>query len=564
MRIFILLLFTTYSVFGQSAVDDPQDQKIEAKELKAEQSFTEGMKYFLIEDFEKARAEFKKNISVYGEQATVYYMLSKSENALNLLDYSLASAKKAVELDDENFFYLQHLGDLQFKNNLYKDATATVKKTLKLKPNYIEGYLLLVDIALIENKDADALKVLNDMEKAIGPSEKITQSKQAILLKKNKVDAALKEGKKRVKNEPEYVLQQSQILISNNRYSDAAAMLKSAIDENPNFIEAYGLLSELYSKQNDKAACKEVLEHVMAQGNMPYAVKINSLGNFIKTIKDNDFSEALSFCEKIIEKHPEEARTFVYKGDLNIKSGQLKLGRDAYLQAVKNDNSIFEAWLAIIELDVKLSLFDDLVKHADKALEYYPNYAYFWYHHGFGLIQKRAYDDAIISFEEAQKLNTNNKDLKNHINAYLAEIYFKNNETEKAESLFEAVLKEDPNSEQVLNTYSFLLASKKKDLEKAQKMAEILLSQKPNQAAYLDTYAFVLAQNNNLAKANQMIDKAIENSIQPNSGILEHKGDILFKLGQKDAALDFWKKAFELNKLNKKLENKIKDRTIIE
>ncbi len=60
MRILLFFLFICTATFGQSAVDEPQDQKIEAKELKAEQSFTEGMKLYLIEDFEKAYAEFKK------------------------------------------------------------------------------------------------------------------------------------------------------------------------------------------------------------------------------------------------------------------------------------------------------------------------------------------------------------------------------------------------------------------------------------------------------------------------------------------------------------------------
>ena len=53
MRILILLYFISFAAFSQAAVDEPQDQKIQAKELKAEQSFSDGMKYFLIEDFKK-------------------------------------------------------------------------------------------------------------------------------------------------------------------------------------------------------------------------------------------------------------------------------------------------------------------------------------------------------------------------------------------------------------------------------------------------------------------------------------------------------------------------------
>lgn len=568
MRILIVFLFLSSTIFGQTAVDEAQDQKIEAKELKAEQSFTEGMKFYLIEDFGKAQEEFKKNIKVFGETGSSLFMLSKTELALNLIESALITAKKAADLEKDNFFYLQHLGNIQFKNNLYKDATLTIKKTLKIKPNYVEGYLNLVDIFLIEGKESEAIKTLADMEESMGASEQITQAKQAILLKQNKVDAALKEGKKMVKSDPQYVLQQSTILISNNRFSEASQMLKNAIDENPSFMEAYGLLSETYSKQNNKEGTRDVLKSILAQPSLPYSLKANALGSFFNTLKNGiqpeDVTYALSFCDQIISQHPDEARTYVYKADVLVKSNRLLEARDAYLNAIKYDKGIFEAWLAITELDVKLRKFDDLLKHSEKATEYYPNHAYFWYHLGFAQLQTKHFDDALISFEESVAVNTNNKELKHHINASMAEIYYLTGKLEKSIELFEIVLTENPNNEQALNSYSLLLATSKKNIEKAVALSERLIKLYPTQSANFDTYAWVLYQKGDLAKANEMIDLAISKDKSGTDSIFEHKGDILFKLGQTDNAVEAWKKALELNKSNKKLENKIKDRTIIE
>ncbi|MCP9762805.1 tetratricopeptide repeat protein [Lacihabitans soyangensis] len=568
MRILVFLILICTAAMGQSAVDEPQDQKIEAKELKAEQSFTEGMKLYLIEDFEKAYAEFRKGIQAYGENASILFMLSKTEMALNRIPAALISAKKASDLDKENFFYLQHLGNLQFKQNQYKEATNTIKKALKLKPNFVEGYLNLVDIYLIEGKESEALKTLADMEESMGSSEQITQAKQTILLKQNKVDAALKEGKKMVKTDPQYVLQQSSILISNSRFSEAAQMLKNAIDENPNFMEAYGLLAETYAKQNNKQGTKDVLNSILAQNSLPYSLKANALGSYFSSLKNNtqteDITDALNFCDQIIAKHPEEARTYVYKADLLVKSNQILAARDAYLNAIKYDKGIFEAWLAIVELDVKLAKYDDLLKHSEKATEYYPNHSYFWYHLGFAQIQTKNYSDALISLEEAQALNTNNKELRHHINASMAEIYHQNGKLDKAKELFEQVLAENPNNEQALNNYSYLLATSKKDLDKAVVLSERLIKSYPNQAANYDTFAWVLFQRGEYNKANEAIELAIAKDKNGSESIFEHKGDILFKLGQTENAVSAWKKALELNKSNKKLENKIKERTIIE
>jgi predicted negative regulator of RcsB-dependent stress response len=73
-----------------------------------------------------------------------------------------------------------------------------------------------------------------------------------------------------------------------------------------------------------------------------------------------------------------------------------------------------------------------------------------------------------------------------------------------------------------------------------------------------------LYQKAEYSKANEAIDLALSKDKNGNESIFEHKGDILFKLGQTENAVYAWEKALELNKSNRKLEKKIKDRTIIE
>jgi predicted negative regulator of RcsB-dependent stress response len=86
----------------------------------------------------------------------------------------------------------------------------------------------------------------------------------------------------------------------------------------------------------------------------------------------------------------------------------------------------------------------------------------------------------------------------------------------------------------------------------------------PNQAENYDTFAWVLYQKAEYGKAKEAIDLALSKDKNGNESIFEHKGDILYKLGQTENAVYAWEKALELNKSNRKLEKKIKDRTIIE
>ena len=57
---------------------------------------------------------------------------------------------------------------------------------------------------------------------------------------------------------------------------------------------------------------------------------------------------------------------------------------------------------------------------------------------------------------------------------------------------------------------------------------------------------------------------ALSNTTNPSSNILEHKGDIEFKLGQKENAIEYWKKAFLKNPTNKILERKTREGILIE
>lgn len=567
MRKFILLCFISLKAFSQFAVDEPQDQKILAKELKAEQSFSDGMKYFLIENFKKAEEIFKNNLLVYGESATNSFMLSKTELALEKFELAMISARRAAEDEKDNFYFVQHLANLQFKTNHYKDAEISLKKAIKLNPNYIEGYLLLVDTYLTLGKESDAIKTLNEMEKNLGTSEKITEAKQAILLKQNKVGAALKEGEKMVKEDPEFVLQQAQIMISKNRFSEATQLLKTAIDQNENFVDAYGVLAECYAKQNDKLGTSDVMNAVLTHENLPFALKANVLGAYFSTINkynEEDLKTALEFCNQLITLHPKEARTYVYKGDVLIKSKQIQAGKDAYLEAVKHDNGIFEAWLAIIELDVKHTQYADLIQHAEKALEYYPNQAYFWYNLGLGQMKTKVYDDALLSFEEAQAINPNNNELAQHIKASIAETYSLQGNTQKAIAFFEEILKENPKNEQALNNYSLMLANNKNEISRALKLAENLINLYPTKPASYDTKAWIYFKSEDYKIANEMIDIALSKTESPSETLLEHKGDILFKIGDLENAINYWNKAYNINKSNKKIENKIRQKTIIE
>ncbi len=558
-KLFFLLFFIINCSLSiaQVAVDGQGEGQMQAKELKAELSFSEGMKFFITEDFTKAQAEFKKNLSLYGESPTVYYMLSRSEKELGLLNMALVSGKKALDLDEKNYFYMVHLADVEIKANQYKSAANSLKRAIKTKPNLSENYFKLVDVYMKDKDDKEALKVLKDAEKVFGQQEEITQRKQDVLLIQNKFGSAIKEGEKLSKNDPEFNIKQAILFFENKKPQEAISLLEKTIAQNPLLIQAYAILSDLYAQTENTSKLKELYTKLLPIDAIPFATKMGVFTNYYTLHKNNfaTYPELEEMLEEIIKIYPKEARPYIFKADFQVKAKQILLARESYQKAVKLDPTIFEAWLAIVELDVRTGSFAEMKKHAEKAIEYFPNQAYFWYHLGFAQMQLKEKDDALLSFEEALKLNGKNKELSLNIQANMANIYGDLGKIEKAQNLFESNLQEAPLHEQTLNDYALFLINRK-EAKKTLSLTETLVANYPKQAANFDTYAQALLLNNQAEKALQKIDLAL--SMVETAKFLETKGDILFALKRIDEAKAIWKKAQEKGNISDALKLKLK------
>ncbi|MEG1545476.1 MAG: hypothetical protein RR382_13305, partial [Tannerellaceae bacterium] len=86
----------------------------------------------------------------------------------------------------------------------------------------------------------------------------------------------------------------------------------------------------------------------------------------------------------------------------------------------------------------------------------------------------------------------------------------------------------------------------------------------PDNATYLDTYAWIFFMQANYTLAKIYIESALEKDTTKSFELIDHYGDILFMNGDKDKALEQWKKAKEMGKKSDVLERKIAEQIYIE
>ena len=139
---------------------------------------------------------------------------------------------------------------------------------------------------------------------------------------------------------------------------------------------------------------------------------------------------------------------------------------------------------------------------------------------------------------------------------YLGDAYYQDNQSDKAFEAYDDCLEINASNTFVLNNYAYYLALKNQKLDKAKTMAFTAISLSPGPTNY-DTYGWVLYQLKDYQGAFKYVDMALNKDKNPSAEVLDHMGDIYFKLGDKKKALKFWKKAkkegLNTDEFNKKL-----------
>jgi Tfp pilus assembly protein PilF len=86
----------------------------------------------------------------------------------------------------------------------------------------------------------------------------------------------------------------------------------------------------------------------------------------------------------------------------------------------------------------------------------------------------------------------------------------------------------------------------------------------PENAANMDTYGWVLYKLGRYQEAAEWVGKAIAATPKTDPDLMEHLGDINFKLGNTDKAVELWQEALKAGTGSEFLEKKIKERKLYE
>lgn len=575
----VLVLTAPFVVSAQRKKKEAGDVYATGLKLReAEFYFTEGEKFFILEDYAKALLYYQRALEITPDNATIHYkiaeVLSRNNKQEDLLKASF-SIENALKLEKKNKYFYVLAANIYGGLTKFDKAAWAYETLLQEVPGTEEYLYELAAVYQYANKFDEAIKTYNRAENALGISEISSVQKMRILIEQGKVKEGIAEGEKLINafpGEERYVMAFAEILSQKGYRNDAIKYLERFTQENKEAGNAQMLLAGMYRDNNQEEKARPLLLTLFDDSAIELSSKIIILASYnaelnqnkVKKISDVEKENfALALFEKLNSQHAGQPNVHVIGGDLYLAMGESREAVKQYTMAIESTEVNYEVWQNLLYLEIELEQFDDVIKHADQALELFPNQGMLHYFHGFAHLRRRHYEEAIVSLEQAKRLAQSDSNFMSDISNLLGDAYNSTKAYDKSDKAYDESLAFNPNNNTALNNYSYYLALRKTNLEKAEKMSSLLTKNNPDNPTFLDTYAWVLYTREKFKEAKKVIERAIETG-NANATHFEHYGDILFKLGDVNGAVQQWQKARGMNANSEILNKKIANRKMYE
>jgi len=505
-------------------------------------------------------------------QAQAHYEVARTSLARQDVLRAYTYASKASSLDPQNGWYLRLEADLLRQLGQQKEAIPVLRRLSKLPKQ--EELAVLLDISMMYgeiNQYAEAIKVLNEIEKISGPAPELSEQKRQYFTKMGKPDKAIEEIKKLNEAFPsdiDFILYLGQLYFEQKEYAKAKIEFEKALAIDEENGKIYFALADVTRvlKQDEQAF--DYLRKAFGFSDVDIDLKVQVL---LKLFEEFDRDPALrklalDLSETLTKIHPADAKSWAIRADFLYHGRDYQGAVIAYKKAIDTDEAAqkYTVWQQYLLSLLETQQFVLLASESQKAVGLFPNQPVPFFLGGVALLQEKQYDASIELLRAGAKVVYGNTQLESQFYASLGDAYNAISKHEESDLSYDRSLRLNPNNALVLNNYSYYLSLRKVNLAKAEEMSRKSLSLEPKNPSYLDTYGWILYQLGKYDDAKKYINDAIAATSGDNGTLLEHLGDILYKLGEQEQALQLWLRAKTAGNTSDFIDRKIAEGTLYE
>lgn len=550
------LLFILFSL----SLSAQSNLKGERLRLFNENFFT-AQSYKLKGELDKAESLFNELYRIDSENATVCYELAQL--ALNRQDENdaLFYAERATEVDPDNSWYMLLCAAIYKQASMTEEQLSIYQRLLANDRSNLDFRYELAQSYVDANQSELALAHIDTIENNLGPLESLIELKKVAHLKANNVDGAAAAIQQLIENNPQDLDNYGalgQLYQINGRDKEALEIYHKMVDLDSNDPRPHLDLANYYRGINDKESSLYHLRKAMASPRLDMERKIGVLVSlFDASLKDSTLGiEAYEMLNQIVSTEPDDPRIYAMYGDYLSRDGRDKEAIHFYKKALEFEQK-YQVWEQILLLEIQNRLFDSLRQDAPLALEYFPNQAFPYLLAGLAFNEAEQSYEAISYLESGLLYVVQNPNLKLEFYLQLAAAYHFVKDHLQSDANFEKALQINSENASALNNYAYYLSERGEKLDKALEMTIKSNKLNPKNPVFLDTWAWVLYQKKKYSEALSKMQEVMELSKSLDAEVLIHYGDILLANELKSQALEQYQLALQKEPENTILSEKI-------
>ncbi|KGN93606.1 tetratricopeptide repeat protein [Porphyromonas canoris] len=313
---------------------------------------------------------------------------------------------------------------------------------------------------------------------------------------------------------------------------------------------------------NYKEAKKEFGALLRTDGIDPQAIDelISMLAPYVSKENVSFLQEFVPFFEEIKQEYEQTSSIALFLADMYIAQDKTEKAEAIYSELIERGASDMKPYSYMIQKAMTASNAAEMIRIAEKGRTAHPTRPDFYIYNVLALGEQEKPDEALAVANKGLEVADKGSFLYGHLLFVSADLLNEKGETDEALRRYEQALGYLPKDALLLNNYAYALATSNRNIERAEALASEAIRIDSSNASFLDTYAWILYLRENYGLAKYYIESAIRNSKEEVSSVLlDHYGDILWKLNDKGNAVKAWQDALKAGaedgeKIKKKIE----------
>lgn len=506
---------------------------------------------------------FSYCLSLDTASSPVLYELAMFQLQRNRPEKAVEMLKSAVAHSDDNFTYRMTLAGLYRNLGMYGEASDSYEELVKRYPDKSELNYYLADALTQEGEIGAAIDAYNVLESTMGMNETLSLQKFKLYQTLKQPDKAFEEIEKLANKYPmnaRYRLLMGDLHLENEETEKALACYQQAHEIDPDDPRYIVSMANYYDQTGDKEAAEQEIRDALVNEKLDVETKVGILSRYVQRLQQTQqgIENANSLFQTLLDQHSEDTELKLMYGSLLMAQQKEEEAKFQFQLVTEMEPSNEGAWQQLLNISLKGEDIPEVIRICTRCKELFPEAPEYYFYLGIGYYMQEKYQESLDTYYAGLKIiPEGNGVVKSNFYGQIGDLYYQMEKMDEAYKAYDEALKYNENNAPVLNNYSYFLTLDKKDLKKAERMAAQCIKLEPDNATYLDTYAWVFFVQGNYTLAKIYIENALSKDKTNSAELVDHYGDILYMSGEKDKALEQWKKAKEMGKDTDVLKQKI-------